>query len=197
MCGRYFVEIGEEELREIVAEAERNARWRDFGGGEVFPGTVAPVIASSGAGFMKWGFPGGDGRRPLINARSETAAVARAFCEAWADRRCIVPASGYFEWKPAGAGLKEKYAFTLPNRQPMYMAGIYSPCGQFAILTRDAAPALAAIHGRMPVIIPKPLAGAWLRASPSAAGEALGEALEDLRFAAVPPAGGQQMSLFG
>ena len=195
MCGRYYVEIDEKELGEIVSEAERNIAEREgrlFRGGDVFPGMVAPVLSGNGAEFMKWGFPDLAGKRPLINARSETAAAARTFREAWADRRCLVPASGYYEWKTLGAKRKEKYAFTLPDGEMLYMAGIYSPSGQFAILTRDAAPMLAAIHDRMPVIIPKPLTEIWLRESPDAAREAL----TDLRVAAPPSAEAAQMSLF-
>jgi putative SOS response-associated peptidase YedK len=188
MCGRYYIEIDEQELGEIVADAEKSAAGRGaqpFRGGEIFPGVIAPVLAGTGAGFMAWGFPGVAGGRPLINARSETAAATRTFRDAWRERRCLVPASGYFEWKPIDSRRKEKYAFTLPSRETLYMAGIYSPSGRFAILTREAAPALAAIHSRMPVIIPKSLAGVWLRESP----EVAREAILGLRFAAVPSAG--------
>ena len=62
------------------------------------------------------------------------------------------------------------------------MAGIYTIDGQFAILTRDAAPAIAEIHDRMPVIISKSNIEAWLNDSP----EVLNEALTDLQFAPVP-----------
>jgi putative SOS response-associated peptidase YedK len=79
----------------------------------------------------------------------------------------------YFEWKNTGDKRKEKYAFALPERGVMYLAGIYSKGGEFAILTREAAPELAEIHGRMPVIIPKELAPVWLRDTPEVAAEAV------------------------
>ena len=188
MCGRYLVEIDDDELGEIVAAAQAGAPAgfgpQGFCGGEVFPGGIAPVIAQGlKARFMLWGFPCAiPGRRPHINARSETAATAKTFSTAMAARRCVVPASGYYEWKALDKKRKEKYLLTLPGKSPMYIAGIYSEDGRFAVLTRDAAPGISEIHGRMPVIIPKTLVGAWLEESPGA----MAEALTDLRFA---PAG--------
>ena len=107
---------------------------------------------------------------------------SKTFGEAMADRRCVVPASAYFEWKQTGKKRKEKYEFTLPRRAPLYMAGIYSTDGRFAILTRDAAPAMTEIHDRMPVIFPKSLIDVWLRQSP----EVVDQALTDLQFSPVP-----------
>ena len=62
------------------------------------------------------------------------------------------------------------------------MAGIYTTDGGFAILTRDAAPSLAHIHDRMPVIIPKSLIQAWLKDSP----EVIAQAVTDLKFVPAP-----------
>lgn len=150
MCGRYFIEISEQELWDIINFAVKDVAEYTFNGGEIFPGTVAPVITANGATFMKWGIPDYTGKRPYINSRSETAAASRTFGEAWAERRCVIPASGYYEWKAIDKKHKEKYAFTLINRETLYMAGIYSSAGQFAILTRDASPAIIEIHNRMP-----------------------------------------------
>ena len=76
----------------------------------------------------------------------------------------------------------------------MLMARIYSVDVRYAILTREAGAAFFDIHYRMPVIIPKALAGEWLMDTPGV----LGEALTDLRFEHVPANGGQieQLSLF-
>ena len=200
MCGRYLIEIDDNELYDIIAEAEMNARSnaehpelggsiaggaaaRGFAGGEIFPGSVAPVITSGNAAqFMIWGFPSlAAGRRPHINARSETAATARTFSASMASRRCLVPASGYYEWKTLTGKKKEKYEFRLAGRTPIYMAGIYSGDaggGRFAILTREAAPALAEIHDRMPVLFTKESASVWLGGSP----DAIREALTDLTY---------------
>ena len=201
MCGRYLVEINEEELREIVTAAEKSVIGHSgrfsftSSNGEVFPGSSAPVITGDNeVRFMTWGFPGHN-RPPHINARSETAAASRTFGEAMAERRCIIPASGYFEWRALDKKNKAKYKITLSSGKAMYMAGIHSADGRFAILTRAAAGAVTEIHDRMPVIIPKSLIGAWLQESP----DAIMEALTDLRFALLQTSDKQkpeQISLF-
>jgi putative SOS response-associated peptidase YedK len=198
LCGRYFIESNDNELTEIIAAAERSAAGYSapvpFNSGEIFPGAAAPVItAEREVKFMTWGFPDWTGKRPHINARSETAAAARTFREAMAVRRCIIPASSYYEWKSIDKKQKEKYEFRLPDRSPLYMAGIYSPDGRFAVLTREAAPELSEIHDRMPVILLKERTTAWLIESP----EVMLAAVTEMDFAPVPPAAGtEQMKLF-
>jgi len=200
MCGRFLIEIDDKDLASIVEAAERNIRDRSsqsvFNGGEIYPGSVAPVITADGdAQFMTWGFPPlKTGSRPHINVRSETAITAPTFGEAMASRRCLVPAAGYYEWKTLDKKSKQKYMFTLPDRAPLYMAGIYSGDGRFAILTRAATPAVADIHDRMPVIVPKALSAAWLMET----SDVLKDALTDLEFTPVPSGNGppEQFSLF-
>ena len=195
-----MIEINEEELKEIAAAAELNAHHAvqfsfAFNGGEIFPGSIAPVITANEVCFMKWGFPSRDAKRsPHINARSETAATSKTFGAPLAERRCIVPASGYYEWKTLDKKRKLKFKFTLPDGSPMYMAGVYSVDGRFAILTREAARAILEIHDRMPVILPKSLIEKWLKESP----DALNVALTDLQFIPVPTSDKQpnQTSLF-
>ena len=201
MCGRYLIKIDEEEIQEILTAAEDSTNENldqpsfTFSGGEVYPGNIVPVIKASGVRYMTWGFPSiVSNRPPHINARSETAMNSKTFGEAMAGRRCVVPASAYFEWKQTGKKHKEKYEFTLPGRVPLYMAGIYSTDGRFAILTRDAAPAIMQIHDRMPVILPKSLIDVWLKQSP----EVVSQALTDLHFSPVPASdkNANQLKLF-
>lgn len=201
MCGRYLVEIDEKELVDIVAEAEKNAHklaaMQSFRDGEIFPTNIAPTISSEhGTVFMKWGFPSllAD-KKPHINARSETLATAKTFSDSYANRRCLVPASGYYEWKPVDKKHKEKYIFTLPDRMMMYMAGIYSDDGGFAIITREATDVVSAIHDRMPVIIPHEFADAWLHES----ADVINDAFTDVEFCPVDSENmlSRQISLFG
>jgi len=202
MCGRYLVEISEEELNELVTAAEKNASAHSeqfsfiFKGGEIFPGSIAPVItANKEVRFMTWGFPNIAVTRSFhINARSETAAASKTFGGAMLARRCLIPASGYYEWKTHDKKHKTKYKFTLPNQAPMYMAGIYSIDGQFAVLTRAAVPDILEIHDRMPVILPKSLTETWLNES----SDVLKEAIAELQFAPVPASNKQpkQIDLF-
>ena len=198
MCGRFLVEIDDEELSGIVEEAEKNAREQQFSfafkGGEISPGTVAPIITANGVLYMTWGFPAvTPNSPPHINARSETAATSRTFGEAMKTQRCIIPASGYYEWKTHDKKHRTKYEFTLSDKSLMYMAGIYSVDGRFAILTRAAAPTILEIHDRMPVILPKSRIEKWLKESPD-----MNEALTKLQFAQVYSSDKQlkQLSLF-
>jgi len=196
MCGRYLIDDEAFDLREIIAAAERNSQlntaWSSFKSGEIFPGSYAPVIASDNEPqFMLWGFPGMlAGKQPHINARSETAASKRTFSDAMASRRCLVPACGYYEWKAASKKQKERYEFTLPDRMPMYMAGIYTD-DKFAILTRAASPPVAHIHDRMPVIFDKSLGAAWLGNKP----DVIYEALTELQTRHIPKTTEQQAQM--
>ena len=190
MCGRYHIKISENELSKII-EAAKDATGShsgecssSFSGGEVLPGNLAPVITyNNKACFMKWGFPSIlESKAPHINARSETAANARTFSEAMTARRCIIPASAYYEWKAPDKKQKIKYEFTLQDRTLLYMAGIYSKDWRFAVLTRASTPEIAEIHDRMPVILPKSLISHWLNESP----DVIDKALCDLKYAPIP-----------
>ena len=200
MCGRYLIDDEAFDLREIIAAAERNSQKNPsqlaFRSGEIFPGNIAPVIdARHETRFMLWGFPSLiAGKHPHINARSETAAAKRTFSDAIASRRCLVPASGYYEWKTLGKNHKERYEFTLPDMMTMYMAGIYTEEDQFAILTRAASPSVSDIHDRMPVILTKTFGDAWLSESP----DVICETLTEMQSRHIPNRSDRsmQMSLF-
>ena len=105
----------------------------------------------------------------LINARSETAAEKPSFREAFKARRCLIPADGFYEWKPAGK-LKQPYRIEREGRQPFAFAGLWerweSAEGRVvetcAILTTDANEKLRAIHHRMPVILDPADYDRWL-----------------------------------
>jgi len=95
-----------------------------------------------------------------INARSETVAEKPAFRHAIKYNRCIVPVSGFYEWKPVEHH-KEPYYIEMANHAPMCLAGIWekwnapdhSVLETFSILTTTSNSLLAPIHDRMPVIL--------------------------------------------
>jgi putative SOS response-associated peptidase YedK len=101
------------ELRPIIEEANRSAlkeRIVDKLGrpliteGEVRPSNIVPVIAPNRSGArtvfpMVWGFNLPRSSSPMVNARVETASSKPTFKESWERRRCIIPASYYFEWE--------------------------------------------------------------------------------------------------
>ena len=179
MCGRYQLdpERQGEQLMERIAEAARLAERFGVGmhtSGEIRPTDVAHVLAPSavqrriGAFPMQWGFSHPYKGMLIFNTRSETAAEKDLFCTSIDERRCVIPASCYFEWHKTEQNRKERYAFFAEDEAPLYLAGLYVrmsdrqklPC--FSILTRDAAPNIKALHPRMPVLVPSARLEEWL-----------------------------------
>ena len=170
MCGRYYVEPESSgELLELIAEAKRKSD--EVKTGEVFPSDTAAVIANNRqlkpAVFpMRWGFERKGGGL-VINARSETAAEKQLFRESAQLRRCLIPASCYFEWERRLGGL---YTKPEPGALP-----------RFTILTRKAADGISFIHDRMPVIVPKEKEPDWL-SQQMTLDELLGDAETDMEY---------------
>lgn len=106
----------------------------------------------------------------MINARSETVADKPAFRTAFARRRCLIPADGFYEWKTEEGG-KQPYRITLDDGRPFAFAGLWEAwhdprhktrLESCSIITTAAAPAIAEIHHRMPVILEGAAFEAWL-----------------------------------
>ena len=111
-------------------------------------------------GLMRWGFKLPD--RLLFNARAEGVADTKFWGDMVRERRCIVPASSFFEWRKTGNEPRPKYKLSVKGRGVFGMAGVWSPwmnpkTGQwedtFSILTSDANGKMGAIHDRQPVIL--------------------------------------------
>ena len=95
----------------------------------------------------------------LINARSETVHVKRAFRAAFRRRRCIIPADGWFEWRTEEDG-KQPWFITAASAEPVSLAGLWErwekgaePVESFTILTTAASPEITSIHHRQPSIL--------------------------------------------
>ncbi|HNT30414.1 MAG TPA: SOS response-associated peptidase [bacterium] len=107
----------------------------------------------------------------MINARAETAHEKPSFRSAFKQRRCLIIADGFYEWKREG-GKKTPFAFRLADERPFGFAGLYehwnSPEGKVlstcTILTTTPNELIASVHDRMPVILPKAAEAAWLDA---------------------------------
>ena len=148
--------------------------------GEIFPTQLAPVIvAQEGAAAvrpMRWGFPFGSGGKVVINSRSEKSDYTPMFQKAVRERRCLIPMSGFYEWRrtPSGAKTKDKFAFVSEGGREkgmMYLAGVYGEFQggyeAFAVLTQDADEQMRPYHSRMPVIMDdENLKKLWLFAPP-------------------------------
>ena len=194
MCGRYYIAEDDlsDELSRIIDELNRKKTPEGLKtSGEIFPSDIVPVLANSRKQdvqpfAMRWGyaFPNG---RPIINARSETAAQKPMFKDGMRQRRCVIPASHYFEWERRGAA-RTKYAIRPAHADTLYLAGIYHLENHdgvivpaFTILTRDAAPDIAFIHPRMPVLLPPDAAPDWLNPNHNAE-EVIAAALTDMEY---------------
>ncbi len=183
MCGRYYIELDSDELMEIVFKAQRKAEQieQKVADGEVRPSEMAAVIDEQGKVMpMRWGLKRFDNKGLIINARSETIKEKPMFRQL---RRCVIPASGYYEWHQDS---KEKFAFYLPDKAILYFAGLYEePFGanevaRFVILTRQATPLLEPVHSRMPVILPQHCVRPWLYEDAAVFEEAIEEILYEL-----------------
>ena len=96
-----------------------------------------------------------------INAKAETIATSPTWREPFKKRRCLVPASAFYEWPKAGKAPKQHYAFDLTNGSMFAFAGVWDAwkdteghwLQSFAIVTTVANELMARIHDRMPVIL--------------------------------------------
>lgn len=105
---------------------------------------------------MAWGLApawAGEKSRVLVNARSETIRDKRTFGPAFRERRCLLPADGFYEWAKVG---KRPYLFTLGGDAPFAIAGIWGTAEdrpRCCLLTTTANRVVDAFHHRMPVIV--------------------------------------------
>ena len=169
--------------------------------------TLVADAAGARAEAMRWGLVPGWAPDPklgasMINARLETVAVKPAFRNAWKARRCLVPASGYYEWREE-AGVKQPYYIHDGEAPVLMFAGLWerwkSPAGEwihsFAIVTCAALDPMRQLHDRTPLMLPAPVLHDWLHGTPEAAA-AIALAVEPppLRWHAVSRAVGNPRS---
>lgn len=122
---------------------------------------------------MHFGFRPSFMPQGVINARAETIEQKPMFRGALKARRCLVVASGFYEWAKGADGRKMPHHFTLRDARPFVFAGLYRPVGdkdpafgqieaEFVIVTTAANACVQPVHGRMPVILSPQNAGHWL-----------------------------------
>ena len=179
MCGRFRIqdEPSDEKLAELFHQAieiSLKLGTKMVISGEVRPTDVAPVIAPTArsralGGFpMQWGFTHPKRGMLVFNTRMETAPEKDMFATSVNDRRCLIPAACYYEWKKVDPKRKERYAFRAEDGSPLLLAGLYIrtsdqmrlPC--FTVLTQDADKSIRDLHPRMPVLVPFSRAEEWL-----------------------------------
>lgn len=155
--------------------------------GNIRPTDMAAVIAPNKQGNMAvfpmiCGFTHDLSPKPLINCRIETADRKPIWKDSWFRRRCVIPASWYYELgiPPSEVGFhnaneqhkikKEKYAIQPEGAEIAYLAGLYRfeehrgiPVPMFTVLTREAVAPVSSIHDRMPLILGKDSLNEWIR----------------------------------
>ena len=176
MCGRYTLRTPVEKLAEEFGF--------DASSVEVPPNynvaptqEVAAVLAEGGERrleLLRWGLipswaddPGIGSR--MINARAETAPEKPSFRRAFRERRCLIPADGFYEWKRTD-GAKQPYYIRMRKGRPFAFAGLWETWNDdggpelrsCAILTTAPNALAGEIHDRMPVILPASSYDAWL-----------------------------------
>lgn len=162
--------------------------------------TVGKVNDERATAIRRWGLIPSWAKDPdighrMINARSETAAEKPSFRKALEKRRCLIPASGFYEWKKTGTG-KQPYLIRIANEPVFAFAGLWeswnAPEGDVwetcTILTTDANPFMKSLHHRMPVILRQDDYDAWLDPEPvtSETQSRLFEPLADVTLDAFP-----------
>ncbi len=141
-------------------------------------GEVAAMVAGGGGErrleLLRWGLIPAWADDPaigsrMINARSETAAEKPSFRRAFKERRCLIPADGFYEWQKTNGG-KQPYHLRMRDGRPFAFAGLWESWkgdgeGEIrscTILTTEANDLVGEVHARMPVILPPETHDLWL-----------------------------------
>lgn len=175
MCGRYVASTPTAlladwfDLDEVAVEPE--ASW-NVAPTDPVPAVVTRRDGQRRLGVLRWGLvpswaPNPTGGARLINARSETVLEKPAFRTAFARRRCLLPADGFYEWERPR---KRAWFIRAADGSPLAMAGLWEVwrgdgdlvVRTCTILTTTANPAVGRLHDRMPVFLDRDDWAAWL-----------------------------------
>lgn len=181
MCGRYSLSISPETIAALFSfYPSVDSIGSRF---NIAPTQTAPIVRYDRDGnpqwvSVRWGLVPrwskklADGSK-MINARSETAAEKPSFRDAFRKRRCLVPATGFYEWQKLDAHNKQPFFIYRPDGQPLVMAGLWEswqqgdelpPIETFTILTTEANLTMQFLHHRMPVFLQVEQFAEWLSA---------------------------------
>jgi putative SOS response-associated peptidase YedK len=174
MCARYNLRISPQKLAEIFATVREIEFVQRF---NVSPTQQVVTIRQEDGkrvpSHMRWGLVPSwskdpKSRPPLINARGEALAEKPAFRTAFKKRRCLIPATGFYEWRTEG---KSKLPFNihLPDDIPFAFAGLWDcwrggaePLESCTIVTTEAIGEMVNLHDRQPVILHRHEWSVWL-----------------------------------
>jgi putative SOS response-associated peptidase YedK len=175
MCGRFNQTATGEEIAEAFGLDEVPQLAPRYNVAPTQPVAVVgvqPKTGRRGLALLKWGLvPRGSlgGERGFINARSETAWEKPAFAEAFAGRRCLVPATGFYEWQKIDPKRRQPWLFRMASGRVFAFAGLWEPATAApgavptcTILTTEPNDVARPVHDRMPVILDPSDYGRWL-----------------------------------
>ncbi len=190
MCGRYHNRFQKQQIAEAF-RAKTGPTLEIHPSYNVAPQSYQPVVVLDDEGeralaVMRWGlvpFWSKDGKMTYstFNAKAETLATSPAYREPFKRRRCLVPASGFYEWMKLDAKNKQPYSIVMKDASPLAFAGLWdrwkdaagAVLETYTIITTDPNELMKpergpAIHDRMPVIVPRRDYDRWLDASQTA-----------------------------
>ena len=177
MCGRFAITLPDDAMTGLF-DAVLSNDLPDIPNYNVCPTTqIHTVTSEDGARRvrpMRWGFLPHWYKSPtdgplLINARAETIAEKPAFRAAARERRCLVPASGFYEWTKDADGKRLPWYIYPSEGEALAFAGVWQvwdkggdPLVTCAVVTTDANGPMSSIHHRMPVVLAQSDWGLWL-----------------------------------
>ena len=184
MCGRYTLSSPPKTLTEWFDLVEAPLALTRYNIAPTQPVAVIPNDGPRMLHLMRWGLVPASARDPrignqLINARAETVAVKPAFRSALRRRRCVIPADGFYEWRRESDGTRTPILIRARDGHPLGFAGLWeewialdgAALRSCTIITTTPNTVMAAIHDRMPVILPRAAYACWLTAGECRPGE--------------------------
>jgi len=184
MCGRFLLDTTPDAIQKRFRTEPPIPMFRPLT--QVLPGMMLPVIIAKESKrqgmLMRWGFIPSWAKDPkigykMINARAETIQEKPTFRSSFLTKRCLIPTTGFYEWKHEEVNRKTPYIFRLPHTPLFAFAGLYDewkdaegvPLSTFTIITTTPNAVVAPVHDRMPVILPSKHEEIWLHTDASKA----------------------------
>ncbi len=204
MCGRFAITLPNDAMAQLFAARPANAL-PEVPNYNVCPTNQVHVVRAGDSGrrldALRWGFlphwyKAENAGPLLINARAETLAEKPAFRDACRSRRCLIVATGFYEWTKSQQGTRLPWYIHRKDGAPIAFAGVWQDWGPeearqstCAIVTTQANQNLSAIHHRMPLILEPDDWSLWLGEAGKGAARLMQPGAEEiLEFHRVDPA---------